>query len=133
MYTNPWLFNNEVYDGYDIKKYYGFVYCIYDLKENKKYIGRKYFWSLKKVKGKTRKSRSESDWKEYYSSNDYIKKESKLDPLRFKREILHLCESKGKTNFLEVNEQFIRKVLLTDEYYNDQINGKWYKVNVIKY
>ena len=133
MYDNPWTLNNEPYTGHDVKSYFGFVYQIIDLTTNKKYIGRKYFWSLKKIKGKVKKSRVESDWKNYYSSNDFIKKEAKTNPNRFKREILHLCESKGKTNFFEIHEQFKREVLLSDEYYNDNINGKWFKVNVMKY
>jgi hypothetical protein len=133
MYINPWLYNNEPYNGHDVKSYFGFVYLITDLMTNRKYIGRKYFWSLKKIKGKVKKSRVESDWRDYYSSNDFIKNEAKKDPLRFKREILHLCESKGKTNFFEIHEQFLRKVLFSEEYYNDQINGKWFKTNIMKY
>ena len=133
MYINPWLYNNEPYNGHDVKSYFGFVYLITDLMTNRKYIGRKYFWSLKKIKGKVKKSRIESDWRDYYSSNDFIKNEAKKDPLRFKREILHLCESKGKTNFFEIHEQFLREVLFSEEYYNDQINGKWFKTNIMKY
>ena len=133
MYINPWLYDNEPYNGHDVKSYFGFVYLITDLMTNRKYIGRKYFWSLKKIKGKVKKSRVESDWRDYYSSNDFIKNEAKKNPLRFKREILHLCESKGKTNFFEVHEQFLREVLFSEEYYNDQINGKWFKTNIMKY
>ena len=133
MYNNPWYFNDIIFNGNNIKKYFGFVYLITDTFNDKKYIGRKYFWSMKKVKGKTRKVKSESDWREYYSSNDIIKKEAKNNPSRFRREILHLCESRGKTNFYEIHEQFKREVLFSLDYYNDQINGKWFKSNVMNY
>ena len=42
--------------------------------------------------------------------------------LNFAREILHICPSRGVASYLEAEEQFNRKVLLTDEYYNGIIN-----------
>lgn len=133
-YHNPWLYNSEPFHGSE-KKYYGFVYLITDLATGKLYIGRKYFWQLRKTKGKTKRQRSESDWRDYYSSNDWINDQIKKGRAKetFKREILHLCKSKGETNFLEIEEQFKREVLRDPSYLNDQINGKWYKVNVMKY
>ena len=40
---------------------------------------------------------------------------------KFKREILHLCNSKGECNYLEAKEQFARGVLESDDYYNGHI------------
>ena len=41
------------------EKYYGFVYCIHNLKENKRYIGKKFFTKAgyRQVKGKRKKIR----------------------------------------------------------------------------
>ena len=39
----------------------------------------------------------------------------------FKREILHLCLSKGAAGYLEAKEQFVRGVIETDDYYNTWI------------
>ena len=54
----------------DIGEHYGFVYCITNVLTGRRYIGRKYFWSLRKPRGKSRRVKSESDWKKYYGSSD---------------------------------------------------------------
>ena len=41
---------------------------------------------------------------------------------KFTREILHYCSSRGILSYLEAKEQFDRRVLETDEYYNGIIN-----------
>ena len=41
---------------------------------------------------------------------------------QFTREILYFCETKGEMSYLEAKEQFDRRVLETDEYYNGIIN-----------
>ena len=56
------------------KEWYGFVYVITNRALNKKYIGKKFFWSKKTLpplKGKKRKRRSiiESNWRDYYGSS----------------------------------------------------------------
>ena len=45
-----------------------------------------------------------------------------LGPQNFTREILYYCTSRGEMSYLEAREQFDRKVLETDEYYNGIIN-----------
>lgn len=133
MYDNPWLFNDVPLS--DVPKgMYGFVYLISDTISGKKYIGRKYFWTSRMQKT-GRKKRAESDWKKYYSSNDWINQQLKQgrDPQTFVRQILYLCPSKGETNYLEIDEQFKRDVLRDPLYLNDNINGKWFKKNVSKY
>jgi hypothetical protein len=42
----------------------------------------------------------------------------KLGKDKFTREIIHYCPSRGILSYLEAREQFDRKVLETDEYYN---------------
>jgi hypothetical protein len=126
-YENAWTFNGKEFDSEDIGDAYGFVYLI-TTPEGQKYIGRKYFWSIRKVKGKTRRQRSESDWKKYYGSSDLLKAKIKdSDKNLFKREIISLHSTKGRVNYSEVKEQFINGVLESDEYLNDNINGKWHR------
>jgi len=126
-YENAWTFNGKEFDSEDIGDAYGFVYLI-TTPEGQKYIGRKYFWSIRKVKGKTRRQRSESDWKTYYGSSDVLKAKIKeSDRKLFRREIISLHSTKGRVNYEEVKEQFINGVLERDDYINDNINGKWHR------
>jgi len=46
----------------------------------------------------------------------------RLSEDKFTREILYFCPSRGVASYLEAQEQFERKVLETDEYYNGIIN-----------
>ena len=41
---------------------------------------------------------------------------------KFTREILYYCPSRGVASYLEAKEQFERKVLEVDDYYNGIIN-----------
>ena len=126
-YENPWTFDGKAFDSEDIGNAYGFVYLI-TTPEGKKYIGRKYFWSVRKAKGKTRRQRSESDWKVYYGSSEVLKEQIKSsDKSQFKREIISLHSTKGRVNYEEVREQFANEVLERDDYINDNINGKWHR------
>lgn len=102
----------------------GFVYLITSLIDDRKYIGKKLYHSskTKQVKGKKKKVKIESDWREYYGSNDALKEEVKKHGAEFfKREIIHQCASKGVLGYLEAREQFDRRVLETDEYFNSWI------------
>ena len=126
-YENAWTFNGEEFDSENIGDAYGFVYLI-TTPENQKYIGRKYFWSIRKVKGKSRRQRTESDWKTYYGSSDVLKAKIKeSDKKLFRREIISLHSTKGRVNYEEVKEQFAHAVLERDDYINDNINGKWHR------
>ena len=71
-YENPWTFDEEIFNDEDIGNYVGFVYIIVNLSDGRKYIGRKYFYNVRKVKGKTRRQKSESNWKEYYGSSENL-------------------------------------------------------------
>ena len=127
-YENPWTFNGVAFTDSDIGNSYGFVYVITDTLTNRKYIGRKYFYSIRKVKKKTRRQRSYSDWKDYYGSSDVLVELVKTHGnSRFKREIISLHSTKGRVNYEEVKEQFLNHVLERDDYINDNINGKWFR------
>lgn len=106
----------------------GFVYLITNTTNNKKYIGKKlakFKTSRPPLKGKKNRRRGtkESDWKDYWGSSDHLNADvQKLGEDKFTKEILHFCPSKGVLSYMEAKEQFDRKVLLTDEYYNGIIN-----------
>ena len=114
----------------------GFVYVITDKRNDKKYVGKKRFWSVTRkppLKGKTRKRvvRKESDWTKYYGSSELVNQllvEHGED--NFYREIIHLCKTKGEMSYLEAKEQFDRNVLLNDEYYNEFIGCKIHSKHV---
>jgi hypothetical protein len=88
---------------------------------------------MRKVKGKTRRTSFESDWESYYSSHEGIKSQAKLTPERYEREILHLCRTRGETNWKEVEEIIKRDALWSEEYLNDNLLGKYFRKNVAKY
>ena len=105
-----------------------FVYIITNLINHKKYVGKKLakFKTTKKpLKGRKNKRRGtkESDWKTYWGSNSHLVDDVlRLGEHRFTREILYYCPSRGAASYLEAQEQFERKVLETDDYYNGIIN-----------
>lgn len=119
-----WLHNNVEFTEEQIGDNYGFVYIITNLTNNRKYIGKKFFYSSKTkvVKGKKKKHKVSSDWQTYYGSNEELKKDVIMHGReQFKREIVHLCKSKGECGYLEAKEQFINGALESDEYYNTWI------------
>ena len=113
----------EIPDGYE-----GFVYLITNLTNNQKYIGKKLakFKTTKPpLKGKKNKRRGykESDWQTYWGSSDRLNADiAALGEDKFTREILYLCKGRGEMSYIEAREQFDRRVLETDEYYNGIIN-----------
>ena len=119
-----WYYENKEISDEDIKEYTGFVYRITNLTNNKSYIGKKLFVSTrtKTLKGKRKKVKLDSGWRDYYGSNALLKADVEaLGADNFRRDILHLCKSKGTANYLEMREQIDRRVLESDQFYNDQI------------
>ena len=120
------------YKGKKITKipdeYEGFVYLITNKKTGQKYIGKKLakFKTTKPpLKGRKNKRRGykESDWRDYWGSSDKLLADvEKLGKDKFTRQILYYCKSRGEMSYLEAREQFERRVLETDEYYNGIIN-----------
>ena len=104
-----WTYENELISEDISAKYYGFIYCITNLQNGKKYIGRKYFTksSSKQVKGKRKKIRKESDWKDYWgSSQKLIEEITQIGVGNFKREVIRLCKTRGECNYWEAKIQF---------------------------
>jgi hypothetical protein len=109
------------------KEMEGFVYLITNLTNNKKYIGKKTFWERRKDPKTGRRKKKESNWKNYYGSCDTLISDVKeLGKDNFKREILYLCPHKKSMSFYETMEQFKRDVILKEDYYNTNIEGKFF-------
>ena len=122
----------------------GFVYLITNNLSGRKYIGKKLAkfskttYKTVKLKNGTKKkkkirSKIDSDWQDYYGSNIELNKDVELfGKENFTREILHYCKSKAETSYVEAREQFDRKVLESNEYYNGQISVRVHGSHIIK-
>ena len=122
-----WTYKGKTIDSIP-DEYEGFVYLITNKTTDQKYIGKKLakFKTTKPpLKGKKNKRRGfkESDWREYWGSSDRLNEDVKnLGEENFSREILYFCKSRAEMSYIEAREQFDRRVLETDEYYNGIIN-----------
>ena len=111
----------------------GFVYLITNTVSGRMYVGKKlskfkttrYKMHTQKNGKKVRKKirgAVDSGWQDYYGSSDQLNKDiESLGRDRFLREILYYCRSKAELNYVEAREQFARKVLESDLYYNGHI------------
>ena len=131
-YENPWLYKNSTFTSDDIGDFFGFVYRITNIQNDRQYIGRKYFYQKRKPKGGKRRVTSESDWKRYYGSSDELKRDVKeYGKDNFRREIISLHETLGKVNYEETKQLFLHNVLMealddgTPMYYNSNILGRY--------
>lgn len=128
-----WYYNDLPVDQID-DKYTAFVYLITNLTNNKRYIGLKLtkFSKTKQVKGKKKRIKVESDWRDYWSSSEELQREVKdIGPDKFRRDILYFCLNKGTANYLEAREQFDRRVLEhPDLWYNGIINCRVHKNHI---
>jgi hypothetical protein len=112
----------------------GFVYLITNKATSRMYVGKKLskfskttYKTIKQKNGTKKKkkirSKIDSDWLEYYGSSIELNKDVELlGRDNFTREILFLCKSKAECSYIEAREQFARKVLESDEFYNGQIS-----------
>ena len=133
-YENPWLYQGTAFTSDDIGDFFGYVYRITNLQNDKQYIGRKYFYQKRKPKGGKRRVTSESDWKRYYGSSDELKRDVKeIGKDGFRREIISLHKTLGKVNYEETKQLFLHNVLMeslddgTPMYYNSNILGRYMK------
>ena len=128
-----WTFNSKIVEELP-EDCVGFVYNITNLTSGRQYIGKKLAkfskTSYKTVtlkngtkKKKKIKSKIDSDWMDYYGSSIELNKDVEaLGKDKFSREILFFCKSKAECSYIEAREQFTRRVLESDDYYNGQIS-----------
>ena len=117
----------------------GFIYNMTAIIDGKSisYIGKKNFWAYpktnlakkdmptdKRLKTYVRKKRNA--YKNYYSSNEVLKKAHK-DNIKIKRDILMICYSATELTYQEVKHQFKYEVLEKEEFLNRNILGKFFK------
>jgi hypothetical protein len=137
-----WLYNKEIIEQLP-DDCVGFVYLITNLATSRKYIGKKLAKFSKTTtktvvlkngtkKKKKVKSKIDSDWLEYYGSSIELNKDvESLGKENFLREILFFCKSKAECSYVEAREQFGRKVLESDDYYNGQISVRVHGSHII--
>jgi hypothetical protein len=146
-----WLYNDMEISEEDIPtEAIGFVYKIIHIPTGKFYIGKKSIISTRRVKmGKKELTNlkeerklngisgrlpskktvvKESDWKNYFSSSEWIKSEVKRgNQSEFKREVIQFCPTKKSLSYWEVYYQFKYDVLNNEESLNDNIGGRYYR------
>ena len=121
----------------------GFVYLITNNLSGKKYIGKKLAkfarttYRTVKLKNGTKKKKKirtkvDSDWRDYYGSNDELNRDVQLHGTEnFTREILYYCKSKAECSYIEAREQFTNRVLESTDYYNGQISVRVHGSHII--
>ncbi len=121
----------------------GFVYLITNNTTGRKYIGKKLakfsktsYKTVKLKNGNKKKkkirTKIDSDWRDYYGSNDQLNKDvATLGKENFTREILHFCKSKAECSYIEAREQFTHRVLESAEWYNGHIQVRVHGSHII--
>lgn len=117
----PWLYNGAEFTEVP-KGIVSFVYLLTEVATGKQYVGKKSFVSVSTVvvNGRKKNTKRESEWLKYYSSNNEIMATVKGgNGKAFRREILHLCKTKGTASYLEAKEIFIRGCMeKPDQWFN---------------
>jgi len=121
----------------------GFVYLITNSTNSRMYIGKKLAKFSKttqktvKLKNGSKKKKKirtkvDSDWRDYYGSSPELSKDVELfGKDNFKREILYYCKSKSECSYIEAREQFSRRVLESQDYYNGHIQVRVHGSHII--
>lgn len=127
-----WLFEGNTIETLP-EECVGFVYLITNKLTGRKYIGKKLAkfskttYKVVKLKNGNKKRKKirnkiDSDWQDYYGSSPELTKDViALGVENFSREILYYCKSKSECSYIEAREQFSRRVLESDDYYNGHI------------
>lgn len=138
-----WTYQNQIVEELP-EDCVGFVYLITNITNERKYIGKKLAkfskttYKTVKLKNGTKKkkkirSKIDSDWRDYYGSSPNLTADiDTLGKENFTREILFYCTSKAECSYIEAREQFSRRVLETDEYYNGHIQVRVHGSHILK-
>ena len=126
-----WLLEEKEFE--DPGDYFGYVYLITNNITGRKYIGKtlarfkRTTYRVVKLKNGNKKRKKirgtiDSDWQTYYGSSPELSKDiEQLGIENFSREILYYCKTKSECSYIEAREQFSRRVLESDDYYNSHI------------
>jgi len=131
-----WFYENK--EVKELPECVGFVYQITNTTNGRMYIGKKlarFKRSRRPLKGRRNKRRYtvSSDWEYYYGSSDLLLADvEKLGKDNFKREILFYCKSKAELSYIEAREQFARKVLESNDYYNGHIRVRIHGSGILR-
>jgi hypothetical protein len=149
-----WIFADKLVTVDDIpENVHGFIYRIVHIPTGRFYIGKKSLTSyrtkkigkreLVKIKEERKANgifgrlpskrvvKSDSDWMDYFSSNDWIRSEVKAGKSEeFSREILQFCHSKKNLSYWETWWQFHYDVLNNENSLNDNVGGRYYRKDV---
>jgi len=121
---------------------YGIIYKIWDIRNDKFYIGKKNLYSERNIKlgkkalaalpdkrmSKKKKIKKESDWKDYWGSEEELKLDIETYGLQcFRRTILYICYDKTTLTYQELRHQILHGCLESDICYNKQLLGKFFK------
>jgi len=127
-----WTYQNQLVEVLP-EECVGFVYLITNTLTGRKYIGKKLAkfskttYKTVKLKNGTKKKKRirgkiDSDWRDYYGSSPALTEDvTQLGTANFTREILFYCNSKAECSYIEAREQFSRRVLESNDYYNGHI------------
>ena len=137
-----WLYENTLVESLP-EDCVGFVYLITNKLSGRMYVGKKLAkfsktaYKVVKLKNGTKKkkkirSKIDSDWQDYYGSSPELTKDViALGAENFTREILFYCKSKAECSYIEAREQFARRVLETNDYYNGHIQVRVHGSHII--
>jgi len=108
----------------DPEKNFGFLYCVYNKSANKYYIGMKQYkrggkkTRARKIRGKTVRKANEkygtpSNWKEYTTSSEELKKDFSKDKKVFAFLCIKEYKTKGGLVYAEANLQHKLDVMIS--------------------
>lgn len=117
--------------------WFGFIYIIENKTNGKRYLGKKQFWSIKRVKVTGRKNRkivkTKMSWEKYTGSNKDLNDDiSSIGKDHFDFRIVQICRTKGGLTYAEANWQHHLEVLTET---NDKGDRTWYngQIGAVRY
>jgi hypothetical protein len=138
-----WVYKGEVFNDSKIPEgALGFIYEMEAIIDGKavRYVGKKNFYSITKKKfgvkalanmedkrAKKYTIQVKTNYQNYYSSNKVLQDAHKAGII-IKRFMVRICFSKTELTYHETKFQFVREVLEKEEYLNQNILGRFYKI-----